>query len=126
MILAAMSTSTESREPRTRRDCSGVLTARLSALLDAGVFVREEATLIDSPGSLVSFRSLHRRWVLGCLAALRDGFEPEAVSEFLHLNTRIPFGGEHVAAARAAVIVVGDALEMLRGLRSTLDYDPGA
>jgi len=126
MIVAAMSTSTESREPYTRRDCSGVLTARLSALLDAGVVVREEATLIESAASLGSFRALHQGWVLGGLAVLRDGFEPEAAAEFLHVNTRIPFGGEHVAAARAAVIVVGDALEMLRGLRSTLDYDPGA
>ena len=123
MIPGAMPMSTEAKALRTRRDCSGALTATLTSLIDAGELLYVEATLIDSHAGVTSFRCLHRKWALDCLAALARGFEPESLSEFLYANARIPTESELKLAAPGAVRVMGDALEMLRGLRATLDYD---
>jgi hypothetical protein len=117
--------SSEAKVPRTRRDCSGALTATLTSLIDAGELLYDEAGLIDSHAGVTSFRCLHRRWALDCLAALARGFEPESVSEFLYANLRIPTEHELKQAAPAAVRVMADALEMLRGLRATLDHEAG-
>jgi hypothetical protein len=114
--------SIEAKAPRTRRDRSGVLTATLTSLIEAGEPLYEEARLIDTRAG-ASFRCLHRRWALDCLAALARGFEPESVSEFLYANMGIPTESELKLAAPGAVRVMGDALEMLCGLRATLDYD---
>lgn len=84
----------------------------------------QKTTLIECPASMSAFRRLHRRWVLGALVVLGNGFEPEAVGEFLYLNARIPVDAEPSLTAHAALVAVRDALELLRGLRSTLDYDP--
>jgi hypothetical protein len=121
-----MPISTRAKAPRTRRDWSGVLTARLTSALEGGELVHHQATLIECPVSLTSFRRMHRTWVLGSLPVLAYGFEPETVNEFLHVNARIPVGDDPRLAARAAVGGMRDALELLRGLRGTLDYDPAA
>jgi len=93
-------------------------------MLEGGALLYHEATLIDCELGLASFRRMHRIWVLGCLPVLAYGFERETVSEFVHVNTRIPPGGDARCAGRAAVGVMRDALELLRGLRATLEYDP--
>jgi hypothetical protein len=118
-----MSTATQAKAPRTRRDPSGEFTATLTTLLESGARLDEQARLIESAVSLASFRRVHRAWVLACLSALTAGFEPESVSEFVHANPAIPTDEELTSAARAAVRVMRDALEMLRGLRATLDYE---
>jgi hypothetical protein len=120
-----MPISTEPKAPRTRRDCSGTMTARLTSALEGAELLYNQATLIECPVSLTSFRRMHRAWVLGCLPMLAHGFERETVGEFLHINARIPTGADPRLAARAAVGGMRDALELLRGLRGTLDYNAG-
>jgi hypothetical protein len=120
-----MSPSTQTSARGTRRDRSGAVTETLTSLLEAGGRLSEQAGLIECPAGLASVRRMHRRWVLSCLPVLAQGFEPESVSEFLHANTRMPKDGEPMLAARAAVAVMRDALELLRGLRGTLEYDAG-
>jgi hypothetical protein len=125
MIVAAMPPSTQTSVSGVRRDRSGAVTETLTSLLEAGERLYERAALIECPTGLAAFRLLHRHWVLGCLPVLARGFEPESVSEFLHANTRIPTDREPMLAARAAVDVMQDALELLRGLCATLRYDSG-
>lgn len=108
----------------TRHDTSGVLKDALAALLASGEQLRARATTIALPTDVASFRAEHRAWVLGCLPVLSRGFEPESVSEFLHVNGRFPQRVAPPMAERAAVAVVHDALDLLRGLRSTLERDP--
>ncbi len=123
MISAAMSTSTESRLAHTHRDHSGALTALLTGLLETGELLRERAKLIDCQGDPKSFVDRRRRWVLDCLPVLSDGFEPETVCEFIHVTTQTPRSGEADSEGRSATAMMSDALELLRGLRATLDYD---
>jgi hypothetical protein len=94
-------------------------------VLERGVGLGDQATLIDCPLGVMSFGREHRAWVRDCLPVLADAFEPETVVEFLHLNARIPSTGETRLARRAAVAVMGDAVEMLGGLRGTLEQDAG-
>ena len=93
-------------------------------MLEGGELLYRQATLIECPVGLSSFSRLHRTWVLGCLPVLADGFEPETVSEFLHVNRRIPNHGDARLTARAATAAMRDVLELLRGLRATVGYDP--
>jgi hypothetical protein len=107
--------------PRTRRDASGLLQARLASMLQGGELLFHHAELIACDRGVRSFRQMHSVWVQGCLPVLADGFEPEAAVEFIHLNTRIPRSGLPIAIRRASVCAVRDALELLRGLRGTLE-----
>ncbi len=119
-----MSVPAYTREPRTRRDRSGALTASLTSLLEEGELLYREARRVEPPVCLSSFRRSHCQWVLDCLDTLASGFEPESVAEFLRANIPIASHEDPRLAARAAVCVMRDSIEMLRGLRGTLDYDP--
>jgi hypothetical protein len=110
----------------TRRDTSGVLTDALAGLLAGGEQLRALATTIALPADIATFRAEHRAWVFGCLPVLSRGFEPESVGEFLHVNSRFPQRVEPTIAQAAAVAVLRDALELLRGLRMTLELNPRA
>jgi hypothetical protein len=125
-MITAMAPLTETTAQGIRRDRSGVLTDTLTSLVMAGECLQARAGLVECPRSLTSFRLVHRQWVLSCLPALVQGFESESVSEFLHVNTRMPNSGEPLPAARAALVVMRDALELLRGLRATLERGSGA
>ena len=116
--------SANAKMTSTRRDTSGVLKDALTGLLASGEQLRAQATTIALPTDVASFRAEHRAWVLGCLPVLSRGFEPESVSEFLHVNSRFPQRVAPPMAERAAVAVIRDALELLRGLRSTLELNP--
>ncbi len=96
----------------------------LTSILQEGEFLYYDAKMLDSPVQLARFRRMHRTWVLDCLPALADGFETETVAEFVHVNRHIPDCGSAKCVGPFAVRAMGDALDLVRGLRATLDYDP--
>lgn len=117
--------NTPSKTVRIRTDTSGVLTRTLTDILASGEELHDRATMTASPDDLTAFRCAHRVWVLRCLRVLAVGFEPESTTEFLHVNAPVPETGTPALDARAASAALRDALELLRGLRSTLERDRG-
>ena len=106
-----------------RRDTSGMLTTRLTAAVEEGELLYREALLCGESTSHSEFRRLHRLWVLRCLPMLAEGFELEAVAEFVHISNRITKAPSPGSLSAAAALAMWDALELLRGLRSTLHRD---
>ncbi len=117
-----MATSIRSNGPPTRRDLSGIPTRRLTYALEAGAILREQAGTIHSDAGVRWFTQRHRGWVLDCLPVLADVFEVEAFDEFVHANTGLPRDLEPHAAARAAVEIMDDAIELLAVLRASLRH----
>jgi hypothetical protein len=114
---------TQAKLPRTRRDRSGAIRRALTGMLESGELLYSRAEFADTPERLEAFRVLHQQWVLSALPGLKQGFERESVSEFLHANACLPADRRGECAARAAANVMRDALELLHGLRATLEYD---
>ena len=106
-----------------RRDTSGVLSSRLAAVLAEGEALAREAALIGDAIGRAEFRRQHRLWVLRCLRLLAEGFEPEAVTELVHVSKPVTDPPTPTSRCSAPAPAIRDALELLRGLRETLHRD---
>jgi hypothetical protein len=112
--------SSQAKHSPTRRDRTGELGRSLDELIDRGERLRDQASTIAAGPDLDVFREEHRMWVLSCLPVLASGFEPETVTEFVHVVSRVSFEPELSLAVRSTIAANADAVEFLRGLRSTL------
>jgi|GEM_PF-4374866 len=124
-MMSAMRASIRAGAPWVRRDRSGLITAKLTRALEDGEMLRDDAALIHSPTDLSSFEHRHQLWVRGCLVLLLEEFEPETVEEFRRVSACVRPVGEAAAASRAASTAMRDSVELLRGLRATLNHQSG-